>query len=151
HLGPTRDRGVVQGIGDLPVALSRVVEDPGSLWPEPRNCGRHLAGELRERAGADPAARLSGGQLARRTAPDLARVRKVEIAADRSAQACLQHVGEGRVFAVADSPAPQLDQGVSTDTGQKVGRDPEGQVYGLQWEVDPPPAQPDTPVTGPGL
>src|SRR5207244_5199161 len=80
-------RRLVQALADLAVAAPRVVEAAEAARLHAGDGGEDLASHLAERAGLDTAPRLGRGQLFGGQAPDLPRVRKVEIAADGAPKA----------------------------------------------------------------
>src|SRR5262249_44715366 len=84
-------RSVSHRAADLPEAQARIEKSSGPWRLESGNAAERFARHLRERSGRHAPAGLNRGKLLRRRAPDLHRVGKVKIAADRAPQTPLQH------------------------------------------------------------
>src|SRR5208337_3119107 len=84
-----------QALRDLAVTAARIVEPAGPRRLKAGYLGSDLAQHLPERVAGDPF--LSGGnrQFFGLDPPELPGVREVELAANRLAQAALQHGGKG--------------------------------------------------------
>ena len=81
--GTSRNRCISQSSADLTETSSRVekVGEPDRLHP--RNAGEHFAQQLAESPRRDASFGLHSRQLLRLSSPDLARVRVIELVADR--------------------------------------------------------------------
>lgn len=141
-VGEDADAGVGGGFGvgvaDLAEALARVIEAALA------GGGEHLAEELAQGAGGDAAAGLLGVDVRGVEAPDFAGVGEVEVAADGGAEAVLEDGGEG----LFELPGVGFEDGLGEDAGGEGGRSVEGDVQGLEGEVEPAVLEEDAAVAG---
>src|SRR5262249_25548715 len=126
-----------------------VVEAPAALRLEPGHGGEDLLDHPAQRAGLDAAARLDGGQLLRRPAPDLAGVGEVEVAADRRPQPAVEHAGERLLSAALLAEGEYLAGHVAHGAEGEAQGQREEQIQRLEGEVYPLAAQADAAVAWP--
>ena len=128
-------RGFGQPLGNLSIAAPRIKKPSGARRLQPRNCFGHLAQDLGDGIARNSFARLCGRQFFRRQPPELARVRKIKLAANGAPEAAFQHGGKG--FRAAISARELLANHVGSDAESERLGQAQQEVAGLEREVNP--------------
>src|SRR5687768_4836761 len=138
----------MQGITDFTVTITwiEVMARSRLAW-HARQRFQHALHHLAERRAAYSPFRLFGIQLGWWKAPDLLRVREIEVAANRPAQSTLENRRKARFRIIL--PQKGFADSVHHHPGNKPWGDVCYQIEWLEWEVDPPAAKADAAVSRP--
>src|SRR6185437_160073 len=135
--------GFGKRFADLTEAAARIEESSGAGRLETRYRREELAQQLAERSCGNSPARLDRGELGRFGAPDLACVRKVEVAADRFAQAPLKYRRETLGGFRRSGPTIAAAHHVTQSSERESRIQAQQKIYRFERKVNPASTQPD--------
>jgi hypothetical protein len=144
-LRPCLPCNVSERTADLPIPAARIEEATRPRRLQPRHEREDLARHLAQGSSGNATHGLHGREILGWHAPNLERIWKVEVSANRGSEAPLHDTGEVLVRRWRGS-CKHLAHRITRDAERERPRHAEGEVEGLQREMNPPPAQTDAPV-----